>query len=106
MKNYFQLQNSADNHVKKTKKTNARKIDGECLTETAIIERIRELEEEKKQKKKLEFSAEDIDDDDSERLRTSSKIKLNKCKKCRTTFHDKMLACENSSCAAWLCIET
>lgn len=51
MKAFFIKQNT-NSHVKKSKKTNLRKIDGECLTTNEVVDRIREHEEQLRNKEK------------------------------------------------------
>jgi hypothetical protein len=99
--------------VNKTKKTNVRKVEGECLTEDTVLERIREFEAEKNRKKsstkrRLDFSDDDGDDSNTEEPtpKQITKQKTIKCKKCRKTFHNEMISCENTGCSNWLCTET
>ena len=68
MKSFFQKKNE-DSFVKKSKKTNLRKFDGEVLTNSDVMERIKQNEEatllkKSNAKRRLEFEIDDIDNDD------------------------------------------
>ena len=96
-------------HVKKTKKTSVRKIDGECLTENTIIDKTQLLKK-RASKRKLNFDSENGNTDgeleNSEEIILSNKQKKtsNRCKKCKKNFLIDMLACK--TCNTWQCKAT
>ena len=111
MKSFFQLQNKTTNNGK-PKRVNVN-LNGECLTNDEVIERVKRQEEQralkKTSKRKLNFdetiAQSQLDPQSQSQTETKSKKqKIVKCKKCKKEFHDKMLACE--SCSSWLCIDT
>ena len=113
MKSFFQLQNKTTNNGK-PKRVNVN-LNGECLTNDEVIERVKRQEEQralkKTSKRKLNFdetiAQSQLDPQSQSQSQTetkSKKQKIVKCKKCKKEFHDKMLACE--SCSSWLCIDT
>ena len=109
MKSFFQIKNETT-FIRKSKKTNLRKFDAEVLTNSDVMERIKQKEEEAKSKKnakrRLDLEDEDEVDNDNEPSETApipKKIKTQKCKRCRAPFHSEMLACENKKCCSWLC---
>jgi len=81
LKKHFQIQNSSVEIARR----NVRKIDGPCLTESEMIQFMREDEEERKQKQSCKRKL-PLDENENEK----------KCKKCRKTFSpDIMLLCKN-----------
>lgn len=57
MKNFFRQHNGYGRHVAKSRRTNARRVEGECLTEEVVLERLRAYDLERSQKSTVQFMA-------------------------------------------------